>query len=435
MDPIRRRVLEAAAALPKGLLVVALSGGADSAVAAWAACQRSGQVAAAHVHHSLPTSDEMQAAATAIAGRLGVDLMTRTVIVEGVGSWEDAARRARYRALQEMAGSAWLVTGHTSDDQAETVLMAVLRGAGVRGLAGVPARRDRIIRPLLGVSRSETRRLATALGLPWRDDPSDVGSVGRRTDIRRFLIPDLEGRYNRALRPALNRMAESVGHAADVVEALADQVHIGRGDGGVAIAAADITTRSEAVGREVVRRALRLARGPHAGSHNEVLAIMEVARGSRRGAVLSGGLVVGRRGALVVIETGDTVAPSPVDWAVPGPVRYGSWELDSWVETAPPVAFPLGAGWAVLDGDLVGDTLAVRPLRHDDRVAVPGGHALLVDVMASAGVDRADRDSWPVVMSGGDLLWVPWVRVIGPGVGQSTTRYLWLAALRGEPWR
>ena len=102
---------------------------------------------------------------------------------------------------------------------------------------------------------------------------------------------------------------------------------------------------------------------------------MEVAKGSRRGAVLSGGLVVRRRGALVVIETGDTVAPSPVDWAVPGAVRYGSWELDSWVETAPPVAFPLGAGWAVLDGDLVGDTLAVRPVRHDDRVEVPGGHA------------------------------------------------------------
>ena len=168
-------------------------------------------------------------------------------------------------------------------------------------------------------------------------------------------------------------MAESVGHAADVVEALADQVHIGRGTR-VVIAAADITTRSEAVGREVVRRALRLARGPHAGSHDEVLAVMEVAKGSRRGAVLSGGLVVRRRGALVVIETGDTVAPSPVDWAVPGSVRYGSWDLDSWVETAPG-RIPARRRLGVLDGDLVGDTLSVRPLRHDDRVEVPGGHA------------------------------------------------------------
>jgi tRNA(Ile)-lysidine synthase len=416
--------------------VVALSGGADSAVAAWAACQRRSDVVAAHVHHGLLTSDHMQTAAGAVAGQLGIDLMTRSVTVDHVGSWEHAARRARYQALLEMAGSSWLVTGHTSDDQAETVLMAVLRGTGMRGLAGVPARRGRIIRPLLGISRSETRRLATALGLPWQDDPAEIGSMGRRTNIRRYLIPELESRYNRALRPALNRMAESVGHAADVIEDLAERVHIHRGHGLVAIAGAEITTRPEAVGREVVRRALRLVRGPHAGSHDEVIAVMEVAKGSRKGVALTGGLEVRRRGALVVIESSEVFEPpSPVDWAVPGPIRFGSWELDSWVETAPPVAFPLGAWWAVLDGDRFDDAFVVRPPRDEDRVEVPGGHAPLGEVMASAGVDLADRTAWPVVASGSDLVWVPWVRVIGPAVGHTTTRYLWLAAQRGEPWR
>ncbi len=436
MDPIRRRVLGAAAGLPDGRLVVALSGGADSAVAAWAACQRTPDVVAAHVHHGLPTSDEMEAAATAVARQLGIDLLTRRVTVDPFGSWENTARSARYQALDELAGSAWLLTGHTSDDQAETVLMAVLRGAGPRGLAGIPVRRQRIIRPLLGISRSETRRLATVLGLPWRDDPSDVVLAGRRTDIRRFLIPELESRYNRGLRPALNRMADAVGLEADVMDDLVDRVPIGRGDAKVAVAAADLTTRPEAVAREVVRRAIRLVRGPHAGSHREVLSVLEVARGSRKGATLSGGLVASRRGALLVIEAPkEAVAPPPVDWVVPGSVRFGSWELDSWVETAPPVAFPLGAGWAVLDADRIGETLTVRSPGKGDLVVVPDGHSPLSEVLAASGVDRLQRRSWPVVESGGDLLWVPRVRVMGPGVGQTTTRYLWLAVQRGEAWR
>ncbi len=436
MDQIRRRVLGATACLPDGPLVVALSGGADSAVAAWAACQRSPEVVAAHVHHGLPTSDEMQSAAVAIARSLDVDVLTREVTVEPAGSWEDAARRARYQALLEMAGSSWVVTGHTSDDQAETVLMAVLRGSGARGLAGIPGRRDRIVRPLLGISRSETRRLATVLGLPWRDDPAATGLAGRRTDIRRNLIPELEGRYNRGLRPSLNRMAESIGHVSDVVEHLADGVPIQHRALEVAMAAADLTTRREAVAREVVRRAIRQVRGPHAGTHEEVLAVLEVARGSRKGATLAEGLVASRRGALVVIgPSGSPAVPSQVDWALPGPVRFGPWDMDSWVETTPPIAFPLGAGSAVLDADRVGDALVIRVPQNGDRVAVPGGHAPLVDVMAAAGVDRRERETWPVVESGGGLVWVPRVRVMGPGVGQATTRYLWLAAQREERWR
>ena len=156
--------------------------------------------------------------------------------------------------------------------------------------------------------------------------------MGRRTDIRRFLIPDLEGRYNRPGRRSTGWPSRSA------TPPTWWRLWPTGSTSGAVTAGGDRRRRyhhpSEAVGREVVRRALRLARGPHAGSHDEVIAVMEVARGSRRGRY-SGGLVVRRRGALVVIETGDTVAPSPVDWAVPGPVRYGSWELDSWVETAP----------------------------------------------------------------------------------------------------
>jgi tRNA(Ile)-lysidine synthase len=127
---------------------------------------------------------------------------------------EGAARAARYAALWPAAdefGCAWLATGHTLDDQAETVLLQLLRGAGPDGLAGMSVRTGRLLRPLLGARRTETRAACAAAGLPWREDPTNAEDGPLRNRVRTQLLPLLED-----LRPgAAKTLARTATLAAD----------------------------------------------------------------------------------------------------------------------------------------------------------------------------------------------------------------------------
>jgi tRNA(Ile)-lysidine synthase len=127
---------------------------------------------------------------------------------------EGAARAARYAALWPAAddlGCRWLATGHTLDDQAETVLLQLLRGAGPDGLAGMAVRGGRLLRPLLGARRAETRACCAAIGLEWREDPTNAGDGPLRNRVRQRLLPLLE-----ELRPGATRaLARTAALAAD----------------------------------------------------------------------------------------------------------------------------------------------------------------------------------------------------------------------------
>jgi tRNA(Ile)-lysidine synthetase-like protein len=194
--------------LPPGPLLVALSGGADSASLAWLAA-RHRSVRAVHIHHGLPASNQLETAAKAIADLLGIPLEVRQI---RLGRFSEAeARSARYREFDSVGKPAeWIVTGHTSDDQAETVLANLLRGAGLDGLAGIPERRGNVARPLLSISRSETRELATLAQLPWIDDPANLEEGPLRNRIRLELIPQLESEYNPGLRRHLAAAAQAI---------------------------------------------------------------------------------------------------------------------------------------------------------------------------------------------------------------------------------
>ena len=135
---LRRKI---ATRVPPGPVTVALSGGADSAVLAWSLADRD-DVVAVTIDHGLPGSAALVAAAERIASRLG--LRHRVVTVAPRSASEGDLRTARLAALEaESAG--WIVTGHTADDQGETVLGNLLRGAGPGGLAGIPVRRGRFM--------------------------------------------------------------------------------------------------------------------------------------------------------------------------------------------------------------------------------------------------------------------------------------------------
>jgi tRNA(Ile)-lysidine synthase len=205
-------------------LAAAVSGGADSLALLHAlrvlAGPRRWRLAVLTVDHGLRPGAAADAAFVADhAKSLGLPARVLTLTPADLeapqaAGPEAAARAARYGALWRAAddlGCQWLATGHTLDDQAETVLLQLLRGTGPDGLAGMPVRSGRLLRPLLAVRRSETRACCTATGLAWREDPTNATDGPLRNRVRHHLLPLLE-----QLRPgAAQTLARTATLAAD----------------------------------------------------------------------------------------------------------------------------------------------------------------------------------------------------------------------------
>ena len=195
----RRAVRSSLASLPAGSLVlVACSGGADSlalaAATSFVAPRMGLRAGLVTVDHGLQPGSASRASSVASSFDDLAPVDVRTVEVSGPGGPEAAARNARYAALEAAAldhGAAAVLLGHTRDDQAETVLLALARGAGPRGMSGMPVRRGLLLRPFLGVARSETRKACAALGLEIWDDPHNQDSAYARARVRADLLPAL----------------------------------------------------------------------------------------------------------------------------------------------------------------------------------------------------------------------------------------------------
>ena len=217
-------------ASPKWL--VAFSGGLDStvllhALARLAKRQALPPLGALHIHHGLQTSaDAWPAHCRAVCERLGVELHVRRVQVAPGPSLERAAREARYDAFCESLnpGEVLLAAQHR-DDQAETVLFRLLRGAGVRGLAGMPACRALgkgwLMRPLLDIGRDEIAAYAREQGLDWIDDPSNQCDDHARNYLRHHVMPVLRRRWPGAAA-CMSRAATHLGEAQHLLDELAE---------------------------------------------------------------------------------------------------------------------------------------------------------------------------------------------------------------------
>lgn len=201
---VRHAVREALDGLPIGSrLWVACSGGPDSlALVAGAsyAAHKEGYVSAAIVvdHGLQPDSAAVAQHAVEQIHRAGMGVTyVEKVTVGREGGLEAAARKARYEAIDRRVDAEGglnpvILTGHTMDDQAETVLLALARGSGARALSGIPARRGRIVRPLLSVRRSDTLAACEALGLePWMDPTNEPDGGPKRSQLRGIVMPAL----------------------------------------------------------------------------------------------------------------------------------------------------------------------------------------------------------------------------------------------------
>lgn len=441
-DVVRRTIERYGMLAPGDGVVVAVSGGPDSLALLHLlhglreAFDLSLHVA--HLNHLL--RGEAAAADAAFvretAERLGLPWTIEAVAVgdlaraEGL-SLEEAGRTARYRFFRRVcaaAGARRVALGHTRDDQAETVLMRLLRGAGPAGLAGIPPVRDGwVIRPLIAVPRAAVEAYCREQGLEPRRDATNESTAFLRNRIRLDLLPRLEALFHPGLSASLAQTAEILRAEDEWLDAQAEGALPGlcRTEGDRLVLSVDGLGRLPlALRRRVARRAAQragVAAGALAFDHVERLLALAAGRPGS-GVSLPGGREARREQDGIVLGAAGTGAVAfRYDWPVPGSLdvpEAGLRLTADLLEGPPPAAGPEGVRGdgrevAVLDADRVPMVLTVRSRMPGDRLrpAGLGGEKKLQDLFVDAKVPRRRRDRVPVVAAGDRIAWVVGQRV------------------------
>jgi tRNA(Ile)-lysidine synthase len=290
-DPLVAGLLERCtfppAADPSDPVHCAVSGGADSSALLVLARAAGAAVVAVHVDHGLrPGSADEAASVRALAERFGAGFEARSAPVAAGGDLEARARAARHGALPP---DAWF--GHTADDQAETVVLRLLRGTGPNGLAAMRAERH----PLLGLRRAQTRALCAHLDITTVEDPSNGDPRFTRNRVRHQVVPLLDSVAERDVTPLLCRLAELCAAQADLLGELAA--------GEDPADAARLAALPSPVAAEVIRRwwsdATGLDHPPDAAATGRIL---EVAAGRSVGCEVASGWRVRRSGGRLTLR-------------------------------------------------------------------------------------------------------------------------------------
>ena len=397
-------------------VVCALSGGADS-VALLHAMVTAGavRVVAAHLDHQLrPDSARDAAFCRELCDRLGVPLTIGTADVAGRAARdrdgiEQAARlerRAFLRRVQVETGAHAVAFAHTRDDQAETVLLRLLRGSGRVGLGAMRARTRHLVRPLLDLSRADVLAHLEAHGLEWREDSSNRDLHFARNRVRHELIPYLESRFNPRVRATLARSARVLAEEADVLAALAQRLHA-RASDGRSLERAVLRDASPAVARLAIRRALQDAGGlaDVTATHVERLLRLaqEPASSGRRLPLPGGREALVRFDRLVIAPRRPAAAPFASPLPVPGRVCLPDGRvLAAEAASGPGASAP---DQAVVPAPRT--ALSVRTRRPGDRIRAHGREVSLKRYLLDRRVPADLRAGLPLVAEGSRVVWIP----------------------------
>ena len=315
-----RRTIDRGNLLPSGARVlVALSGGSDSVALTLLLVELAERgdftvTALAHMNHQLRASaGRDERACQEFADRLQLPLIVEQVDVRGYAasqrlSIEDAARRLRYDFLDraaERTTAGRIAVGHTQDDQAETFLLKLGRGAGPTGLGGIYPQKGTIVRPLLEATREELRRYVEARGFAWSDDETNEDVSNPRNRLRYVVIPELERTLGGPVRAALARAAELSREDSswlDEISTCRYQELSCRTDSGLERDARALMAEPPPIVRRVLLTALRAVAGGREVGLKHVRAAAQVLAGACPGTDVPGGRVELRREKLVLSE-------------------------------------------------------------------------------------------------------------------------------------
>jgi tRNA(Ile)-lysidine synthase len=451
IDRVRTYVLHHRLLQPGDRVAVAVSGGADSVALLRVLLelrQELGVVlSVAHFHHGIrgAEADADQQFVRELAERYGLELDSGAADVPArarvqKSSLETAARDLRHQWFAALLGKDHgkadkIATAHTLDDQAETVLMRLLRGTGSRGLAGIfPMQRERrLVRPLLEVTRREVEAYLTAIAQPWREDSSNRDRSHTRNRVRHELLPLLERDFNPAIRHTLADLAEVARAEAEYWNAEASSMLSRLLRAGKPSRSGRTSSRDAAqtVAIELdpfqalplaLRRQVLYQLGEQLGITLEFTHIQQLTE-------LAGGKIQGRRvplpGGMAALRSFRELQFGPQQETAPGPdYRYslsipgevavpelGSIIRARLVRAGEPSAAGYNAG-ALLDRTLLAPELTVRNWRAGDRFfpAKTRSPKKLKDLLQTGRLGQqlslAQRKTWPVIESAGQIVWV-----------------------------
>ena len=436
-------------------LLAAVSGGADSLalLLGLRALSPPGKpLLAVHVHHGI-RGREADADAAFVRARceaLGIPLLEGRVDAPAVArsekiSLEMAARQARYGFFRDAAartGAEAVATAHTADDQAETVLLKLLRGAGPRGLSGIAPRATvlgvPVVRPFLAVTRRAIESGLRAAGEGWREDRTNRDTRLLRNRVRHELLPVLEARFNPRIRDILNRTAAVLRDEEAWLKPLVKRARA-RTRTGDSLDGPALVKRPAALRRRIVRAWLMDAGFPEELLDYDLMRRLEALIPKREGthAVEAGA------GFRVVSEYGVWRIHSPAahlseggperEIRAPGVTDLPDWGIrvrvtvDRGFRKTPPPGLGRIPCRAWLDAR-AGRAGGVRIRRRlpGDRMELPGGSRKVQDLFTDAKVPRAARSAVPLFLCGGAIAWIP------GGPVSSSWR---VSSPRGRSWR
>jgi tRNA(Ile)-lysidine synthase len=435
-----RRTIERHGLVARGeRVLVALSGGPDSValVDLLLELQSAGDLTVAgvaHFNHQLrgadADADERFCRELAASLSLSIEVGTadvRRAARQSGRSIEDAARAIRYEFLERAATSLnadVIAVGHSRDDQAETFLLRLVRGAGPRGLGGIFPRAGRVVRPLLEIPRDDLREYADGRGLKWREDETNRDLTIPRNRVRHELIPYLQREFSPGIVEVLAREAAIARDDDDRLEReaidLATSIVLRDTGGTIELDAAALRQLHPALQARVARRALSAVSAAGHIGFDQVQRVLDLARGRRQdGSVsLPGCQVSLATGRIVVGPALDRGSGPPnsfrIPLSIPGEVRldHQGWAVSAERAASAGVAIAPGSGRAVVVAVAASPLtlpLAVRSRRPGDRFRPLGqiGRKKLQDFLVDRKIPRETRDSLPLVVDGDDrIVWV-----------------------------
>lgn len=443
---------------PEDKVLLAVSGGSDSVALMYLFATLRSYIPvtllAVHVNHGLrgADSDADEALVRLLCLRLNVPLIVRKINLTGGSSLEDRARNKRFgifSMLLDLYGFDYVALGHQKQDQAETILMNLLRGAGINGMAGIKPRHGKVLHPLLDFTREELQAILVEADIPWREDTSNADMGFRRNRIRAELLPMLAEEYN---PQAINKLALQGEIFAGVEELLvkAGRSHLKKC--ALEIAPHSITINVDMLSAlskvemfYTIRCAFALLKGDNRDFFNhsfqEIIGILG-SEGSKQSYLQHGIKVYRNYGELVITAAEPECGPIENVYVEEDRARvvyrdfrftFRHLKVKPQIQRDDPYS-------VIIDPDKIGFPVQIRSRKAGDRF-IPLGmreHKKLKEFFIDAKVARLERDAVPILDDGEKIIWVVGHRIDERvKIDDTSTRYLHISVepVRDKPKR